>query len=279
MSRYTAPNRTSLEDIELALLLEGLYRARGDDFRAHDPAALKPRLHSFMAERELQNLSSLQERALHDASTGNALVHALYARPAAMFEHAAYQRALRGVARDLRSWPAPNVWLPECTTAEEVFSLAILLEEEGLYGKSRIFVTHSNHDVLSRARRGMFSADLMPLYEDNYARAGGKATLASYCEQLGDAFMISASLRQNIVWAQSDLASDASFNEFQLVLCQRAMKDFGHALRRRSLRVFDDSLSPFGVLSIDPESEPELSMMASRYKPIEPTLGLYRRLG
>jgi chemotaxis protein methyltransferase CheR len=279
MSRHTAPQRTALEDIELALLLEGLYRARGDDFRTHDPAALKPRLRSFMAERGLPTLSSLQERALHDTATGNALVYALHARRAALFEHAAYQRALRGVARDLRSWPAPNVWLPECTTAEEVFSLAILLEEEGLYGKSRIFVTHANHDVLSRARRGMFSAELMAAYEDNYVRAGGKTTLASYCEQQGDAFMISAALRQNIVWAQSDLASDASFNEFQLVLCQSAMKEFGHALRRRSLRVFDDSLSAFGILSIDPRSEPELSMMTSRYKPIEPTLGLYRRLG
>jgi len=279
VSTDTATPRTALEDVELALLLEGIYRTRGDDFRSHEAAALKPKLHAFMADRGLATLSALQERALHDPATGDALVLALYTRHTVMFEHAPYQSALRAVTRDLRSWPAPNVWLPECTSAEDVFSLAILLEEEGLYEKSRIFVTHANHQMLSRAMCGRFSAELMPAYEDNYLRAGGKASLASYCERHEDAFTISSSLRRNIVWAQSDLASDASFNEFQLVLCQGAMREFGHALRRRSLRVFDDSLSAFGILSIDPESELELSMVASRYKPIEPSLGLYRRLG
>jgi chemotaxis protein methyltransferase CheR len=171
------------------------------------------------------------------------------------------------------------VWLPECSSPEEVFSMAILLEEEGLCERSRIFVTHANQDVVSAAMGAVFPAACMPVYEENYRRAGGQAAFATYCEQHGDAFMISPSLRQNIVWAQSDLASDASFNEFQLVLCRSAMKDFGHALRRRSLRVFDDSLSAFGILSVDPESELELNMVASRYKPIEPSLGLYRRLG
>lgn len=274
-----ATPRATLEDIELALLLEGIYRTRGDDFRSHEAAVLKPKLRSFMTEYGLTTLSALQERALHDAATGDALVYALYTRPAAMFEHPPYQSALRAIARDLRSWPAPNVWLPECTSAEDVFSLAILLEEEGLYEKSRIFVTHANHHMLTQAMRGRFAAELMPAYEDNYRRAGGKATLTTYCERQGDAFMISPSLRRNIVWAQSDLASDASFNEFQLVLCQRAIREFGHALRRRSLRVFDDSLSAFGILGIHPESEPELSTVASRYRPIEPSLGLYRRLG
>lgn len=279
MTSAAASPHAAVEDIELTLLLEGLYRVRGDDFRSHEPSALKPRLLGFMAERALPTLSALQDRVLHDQSTGDALVYALYARPVAMFEHAPFQSALRSVAHDLRSWPAPNIWLPECMSAEEVFSLAILLEEERLYGKSRIFVTHTSNDMLSLAMHGRFTAEMMPAYEENYRRAGGKASLATYCGREGDMFMISPSLRQNIVWAQSDLASDASFNEFQLVLCQRAMKEFGQALRRRSLRIFDDSLSTFGVLSVDPASEPELNTVTGRYKPIAPSLGLYRRLG
>lgn len=275
----TASSGTAIEDIELALLFEGLYRARGDDFRGYDPTALKARLRSFMTERGLSTLSALQDLALHRQSVGDALVQTLYARPTAMFEHVGYQLALRSVARELRSWPAPNVWLPECSSAEEVFSTAILLEEEGVYGRSRIFVTHASQNVVSAAISSAFSAVDMPAYEENYRRAGGKAKLAAYCEPQGDAFIISSSLRQNIVWAQSGLASDASFNEFQLVLCRRAMKDFGHALRRRALRVFDDSLSAFGILSLDPENEAELAMVTGRYKPIAPSLGLYRRLG
>jgi chemotaxis protein methyltransferase CheR len=271
--------RAAIEDIELALLFEGLYRARGDDFRAYEPTALKVRLHAFMIEHQLSTLSALQDLVLHHPVFGDALVRMLYARPTAMFEHTAYQIALRSVARELRSWPAPNVWLPECSSAEEVFSTAILLEEEGVYGKTRIFVTHANQDVVSATMSAGFPANHMPAYAENYRRAGGKAELIAYCEPHGDAFMISPSLRQNIVWAQSDLASDASFNEFQLVLCRRAMKDFGQALRRRSLHVFDESLSAFGILSLDSESEAELRMVTGRYKPIEPSLGLYRRLG
>lgn len=272
-------SRPAVEDIELALLLEGLYCVRGDDFRGYEPAALKPRLRTFMADRDVLTLSALQDRALHEPTTGDALVYALYARPAAMFENAAYQTALRTLTRDLRSWPAPNVWLPECPCAEDVFSLAILLEEEGLYGRSRIFVTHASQDMLTVAMRAAFPAECMPAYEANYRGAGGKASLAAYCERHGDSFMISPSLRQNIVWAQSNLASDASFNEFQLVVGRHAMKAFGNTLRRRSLRVFDDSLSAFGILSVDPDTESELNMLAGRYKSIEPSLGLYRRLG
>jgi len=274
-----APQPAALEDIELGLLVEGLYRARGDDLRGYRPAVLKARLDVFMAAHGLRTISAVQERALHEEAVGEALVAALYPRPAAMFDDTAYHAALRRlVACDLRTWPHPDIWLPECAGAEEVHALAILLEEEGLYDRSRIFVTHANGAVLQELRNGGVPVARMAEYEGNHRRAGGKRPLAAYCEYRGDTFMISPSLRHNIVWAQSDLSIDASFNEFQLVLCRYAMAEFGSALRRKALRTFDDSLSAFGILGIPPDSQTDLHLIG-HYQAIAPALGLHRRLG
>jgi len=280
MMQNGMPSRQSVEDVELALLAQGLYLVRGEDFRGYELSMLRTRLHDFMAAYRLQTVSALQDVVLHDQALSNELVRVLHARSTALFEDIEYQRALRRLMqRDLRSWPAPNIWLSECDSVEEVLSLAILLEEEGLYDRSRIFVTNASQHILDNMMLGRFPMASLDTYEANYRRVGGNASVADYCERQGDTLSIAPRLRRHIVWAQSDLSSDASFNEFQLVVCRHAMKKFGGPLRHRSLRVFDESLSAFGILSVDPETETDLRMVAGRYKTIEPTLGLYRRLG
>jgi chemotaxis protein methyltransferase CheR len=270
----------TVESIELELLLEGIYQHLGDDFRGYDHAALGLKLNAFMAQHKVMTFSALQDRVLHEKSVAEALIRTLYECRSAMFEDAGYQQALRQVVlRDLRSWPDPNVWLPECRNVEDIFSIAILLEEEGLYAKSRIFVTSPNRSQLTETMAGGFPIERMQEYEENYRLSGGKNKLASYGQSGKQKFVFAPGLSRNIVWSQSDLTTDASFNEFQLVVCRNAMKDFGSALRRRSLELFDESLSSFGILSVDPVNEPDLHAISGRYKSIEPSLGLYRRLG
>jgi chemotaxis protein methyltransferase CheR len=268
-----------VESIELTLLLEGLYQHHGDDFRGYDAAAIIPKLNAFMARHHIATLSALQDRMLHDGVIGDALIHALYTRHSSMFEDPKYYRALRQiVVRDLHSWPDPNIWIPECKNVEDVFSIAVLLEEEGLYARSRIFVTSPNRQLLSDAMSGGFPMGRMPEYEENYRLSGGKNTLRSYGNLGKNKFVFQPDLSRNIVWSQSDLTTDASFNEFQLVLCRSSMQGFGSALRRRSLQLFDESLSSFGILSVDPDHELDLSAVNGFYKPIEPSLGFYRRM-
>lgn len=275
----TDKGRGTVESIELALLLEGLYQYYGDDFRGYDPAALTARLHAFMKQCRIVTLSALQDRMLHEKSIGDSLIRALYAHHSSMFEDRNYQLALRQIAgRDLHSWPDPNIWIPDCKNLEDVFSIAILLEEEGIYSKSRIFVTSPNRTLLSDAMSGGFPVERMQEYEENYRLGGGKNKLSSYGDSGTEMFVFKPYLSRNIVWSQSALTTDASFNEFQLVLCRNSMKGFGGALRRRSLKLFDESLSSFGILSVAPDDEFDLNAVDGFYKPIEPALGFYRRM-
>ena len=271
--------KCQVEDIELALLLEALYQHSGNDFRGYEAAALKGKLTAFLKQKGFCTISLLQNRVLRDKATSDALVRVLHERAVAMFEDIEYQHALRTtIIKNLHFWPDPNVWIPECKNAEEVFELAIWLEEEGLSDKARIFVTCPHSDLLVEAMRGEFSSDRLPQYEEHYRLSGGKRSLSSYGHHDQSKFVFSPSLSRNIVWSQSDIASDASFNEFQFVSGRTAMTEFGEGMRRRSLQVFDESLSSFGILSVDPLDQPNLYFANRRYKPIEATLGLYRRI-
>jgi chemotaxis protein methyltransferase CheR len=170
------------------------------------------------------------------------------------------------------------VWLAECSSVEAACTLAILLAEERVYDRTRIFATAANETVLHEAREGGFAPELFSGYEENYRRGGGRRSLADYCfEERGRMFFMPELLR-NITWAQYNLATDASFNEFELIVCRRALADFGPALRRRVLQLFRDSLPLFGMLSIDETSELDAAPFDAHFKAMCAENGLYRRV-
>ncbi len=270
----------SVENLEIDLLLEGIARRFGHDFRGYQRAPLRTRLHALMRDAGVATVSALQERVLHDAATGDALLRALAARPAALFDDPAYFRALREVMVPwLRSCPSPRVWVAECVSVEEVCALSILLAEEGLHDRTQVFATAENEALLREASSGGFALDRLPQYAQNYRDSGGRADLADYyyCEDGGRA-VFSAQLRSNITWAQYSLATDASFNEFQVIVCRRALPDFGARLQRRTLQLFYDSMPLFGILGVGRSDGLDTMPFALRYKAISTQRGLYRRV-
>ncbi len=270
----------ALEDVEIDLLLEGVYRYFGDDFRGYERAPLKARVFGLMAAHGLKTVSALQDYVMHDAAVCAALLRALSVRPAALFEDAAQVRALRDVlGPTLRSCPDPKIWIAECTSAEDAFMMAILLAEEGLSDKTLIFATTANEALLQEAREGSFAVGQMASYEDNYRRSGGQRSLADYCYQSGQRMVFLPQLRRNLIWAHYSLATDNSFNEFQLIVCRRVLADFGSYLRRRTLRLFHESLSSFGLLSVDAADDLDAAPFSMSYKAISRQHGLYRRVG
>lgn len=271
--------RHVLEDIEIDLLLEGLYQFYGDDFRGYERAALKQKLLDVMQASGLSSISALQDQVLHREPARAGLLHALGSRETALFEHDDYLRALGEVIGPLlRSYANPRIWLAEPASAEEVFTLAILLEEEGLYDKTTLFVTSSNDAVLREARQGSFACEKMADYEGNYRRWGGRHSLAGYCRGDNGKWSFLPQLMRNITWAQSSLATDTSFNEFQLILCN-SLTDFGAPLRRRALGLFNESLVRFGILGVNRASDFESAPFFIHYKTISQEHGLYRRTG
>lgn len=269
-----------LEQLEIDLLLEGVYRHSGHDFRGFQQATLHRRLSGLMHTYGLRTLSALQDRVLHDAAMLDALLRALAPQPAGLFEDTAYHLKLRALmATWLRSCPSPRIWVAECVAPEEVCALAILLEEEGLHERTQIFATAANDALLRQAREGKFSAGRFETYAGNYLRSGGRASLERYCAEEGDGIVFSAHLRGNITWAQHSLVSDASFNEFQLIACRNVIADFGSALRHRALQLFYESMPLLGILGVDQKEDVGMASFAGRYKPLSLESGLFQRVG
>jgi chemotaxis protein methyltransferase CheR len=269
----------AVESLEIDLLLEGVYRRFGLDYRGYRREAVRRKLHAQMQQEATLTVSGLQEKVMHDPAACERLLHSLGSRPASLFGDVDYVRSLREVMVPwLRSCASPRVWVAECASAEEVCGLAILLEEEGLRDKTQIFATAASEEVLNEARACRFPGERMEEYAENYRRAGGRGELSRYIGMRGRESVFADDLRSNVVWAQYSLATDASFNEFQLITCRGAMAEFGSALRNRTLQLFHDSMPLFGLLSVELEKEADLASFGRCYRPLDAGRGLYRRM-
>jgi chemotaxis protein methyltransferase CheR len=269
----------AVEDLETELLLEALFQRFGHDFRAYDRPALRRRLSDVMAKCETATLSGLQEKALHDGASAAAVLRALSVAPCALFDNAVHAARLRGVlAPSLRGWPVPKVWLAECAGVGEAWTLAILLAEEGIAGRLDIHATLANEEMVADMQDATIPLAELDAAQGRYAAAGGRGTLASWFEIHDGQARLQAQLRRTITWSQYSLVTDASFNEFQAILCCNALADFGPVLRQRVLRLFHDSLARFGVLCLDrPLSVTDA--YAGTYQAVEGDRPWYKRVG
>jgi chemotaxis protein methyltransferase CheR len=274
----SAQTGLATEELEIELLLEALFQRYGYDFRAYDRQAIRRRLYGLMRERGLATVSALQDRVLHEPGTSGALLRALSVQPAALFDDPEQARQLRIVlASCLRASAVPKIWLAECGGAEEAWSLAILLAEEQLHTRTEIYATAANEEVLAEALNARIPLSRMEECKENYVKSGGNGKLEDYFEVDGEHAVLVPQLRSRINWAQYNLVTDSSFNEFQLIVCRRALPDFGPVLRRRVLRLFHDSLSRFGVLGIDREFD-QADPFGANYQAVFSHQGWYKRV-
>ena len=265
------------ERIEVDLLLEAVYRRYHYDFRGYARASLRRRLWRRAHEERVRTLSGLQEKVLHDPLVMERLLRDLSINVTEMFRDPAFFRAVREqVVPILRTYPYVRVWNAGCSTGEETFSLAIVLEEAGLLERTRIYATDMNDDVLQRARVGRFPLDKMRRYTENYHRAGGEGDFSRFFSVEGDRAIFRSDLMENAVFAQHNLAQDSSFNEFQLVVCRNVLIYFGRPLQERVHDLFLESLGRFGVLALG-HKESVVASHEDRYELIDPAEKLYRR--
>lgn len=268
-----------IEDVEIDLLLEGICRRYGEDFRAYERHFLRRKAIDFMHARGLDTISALQNLVLHDTAAASDLCQAFVVQQSAIFDDVDEFKALRDkIGPLLGSYVAPKIWIAECLCAEEVFSFAILLMEEGHYDRSLIFATCSNEAVLQEIKKGAFSPDRIAAYEENYRQSGGRRSFAEYYEIRGDRAVFHESLHSRIIWAQYNLCTDSSFNEFQFISCRKSYASFGKPLQRRILTLFNDSLSRFGILNVDAGIDTECSSLFMNYRELG-RRSIYRRTG
>jgi chemotaxis protein methyltransferase CheR len=268
-----------LERIEVQLLLEGIYRHYGFDFRGYAPGSLKRRLWRRAYAEKVESMSALQHKVLHDPQVMERLLLDLSINVTSMFRDPTFFLAFREkVVPLMRTYPFVRIWNAGCSTGEETYSLAILLKEEGLYDKTRIYATDINDKVLERARAGGFPLERMRDYTENYIRAGGSEEFSTYYTTEGETAYFDKALREQVVFAQHNLVSDGPFNEFNVIVCRNVMIYFGKSLQDRVHDLFHESLAPFGVLALGHKESIRFTRHEEQYEEVDGPEKLYRKV-
>jgi chemotaxis protein methyltransferase CheR len=268
-----------LERLEVELLLEAIHRRYGFDFREYAKASLKRRLWRRIAAERLTSISGLQERVLHDPACMESLLLDLSINVTSMFRDPSFYAAFRLKAVPiLRTYPFSRIWVAGCSTGEEVYSLAIVLDEEGVYERARIYATDINEAVLERARMGVFPLEKMQEYTQNYIRSGGKRAFSEYYSAAYDGAQFDRSLIRNVVFAQHNLVSDRSFNEFNAIVCRNVMIYFDRSLQDKVHELFHESLARFGLLGLGHKETIKFTRYADSYEELDGGERLYRKV-
>jgi chemotaxis protein methyltransferase CheR len=274
----TGDNDLEREDIEVELFVQALQRRHGYDFSQYAQASLKRRVRQLVAQLDTGTISCLTGRALHDPQVLPKLLEGLSVPVSDMFRDPAVFRVLREqVLPVLASYPRINIWQAGCAHGEEVYSLAILLDEAGLYERSHIFATDLSANALQRAQEGIYPAREAQQWSRNYQAAGGTRSLADYYSARYDLLKIDRRLRRNVTFAQHNLVSDKVFSETHLVLCRNVLIYFNSPLQNHCLDLFRDSLVRGGFLCLGLRESMDFSPTAAAFSPLDAALRIYRR--
>jgi chemotaxis protein methyltransferase CheR len=240
-----------LEDIEIRLLLEGLYQRYHYDFRNYAYASIKRRLKQAREQLGYRSFSAMQEALLHDARVLPRLLGYLTVQVSELFRDPGYFRAIREkVVPHLRTYPSLRLWIAGCSTGEELYSFVILLREEGLEERTLFYATDINQEALARAEAGVYDLDRMKLFTENHRKSGGKSSLSDYYTAAYGKAVFDKSLRSRVVFSDHSLVTDAVFAEMHLISCRNVLIYFDRPLQDRAVGLFRDSLARKGFLGL-----------------------------
>ncbi|SDU17724.1 chemotaxis protein methyltransferase CheR [Verrucomicrobium sp. GAS474] len=260
-------------------LFEKVFDQYGFDFRHYSEGYLERRVARALADFKLENVAQLEARVLGDADGMMQLVEILTIRTTSLFRDAAFYRAVRSeIIPWLQTYPFIRIWVAGCSTGEEAYSLAILLHEEDLYSRCRIYATDFNEGNLARAQSGVFPFPLVAEYSKNYKAAGGTREFSDYYVHDGENAMMRSHLAERIVFAHHNLACDGSFNEFHVVFCRNVLIYFNRDLQSRVRDLIWKSLIPRGFFALGSGESLYLSSYQDRYEEVAEKKRIYRKI-
>ena len=265
--------------IELRLLMEAIYLKYSYDFRDYSGASQKRRVHHAMHQMDCAGMSQLQARVLHDPDAFMQLLQYLTIPTSEMFRDPGYFLALREqVIPHLHTYPSLKIWIAGCSTGEEVYSMAIMLKEEGLLERSIIYATDINPHSLDKAKKGVFALERMRAYADSYRLAGGKRAFSDYFTAAYGHALFDRSLIDNVSFADHSLATDSVFSETQLVCCRNVLIYFNRKLQERALGLFHESLCHRGFLGLGSKETIDFSAYAGAFQALARAERIYRKV-
>jgi len=265
-------------EIEMRLLIEAIYLKYSYDFREYSGSSQKRRVLHALQQMNIPTISILQDKILRDADVFAELLQYLTIPVSEMFRDPSYFLALRrDVMPFLKTYPSLKIWIAGCSTGEEVYSMAILLKEEGLLDRTIIYATDINPQSLEKAKKGVFSLENIKNYTRNYQNAGGKKSFSDYYTAAYNAALFDKSLMENVTFADHSLATDSVFAEVNLVSCRNVLIYFNKKLQDRALGLFHDALCHRGFLGLGSKESLDFSAYVNSFDAFDRPERVFRK--
>ena len=267
------------DTIEFQLILEAIYLKYGYDFRNYSKASIKRRIIHKLEMSRLPNLSALQHKIIHNYEFFKELLFDITIHVTEMFRDPSFYHTLReNVIPILKTYPHINIWHAGCSSGEEVYSMAILLKEEGLLDKSQLYATDINESVLNKAKEGIYPLDKIKEYTMNYQKSGGLESFAGYYTARYNAAIMNKSLKKHIVFSQHNLVTDGVFAEMNLIFCRNVLIYFNKHLQNRVIGLFHDSLVRKGFIGLGSKESIKFTDYHTHFKTINEKERLYQKV-
>ncbi|MFJ5760179.1 CheR family methyltransferase [Neobacillus sp. NPDC093182] len=261
------------------LLLEAMFRYYGYDFRNYALPFIQRRINHRVQIERLSSISALQEKILREPSVMARLLSDFSINVTEMFRDPSFFKSIRTkVIPLLKDYPLIKIWHVGCSSGEEVYSMAILLHEEGIYDKTRIYATDINKNILEKAKQGTFPLEEMKLYTKNYIEGGGKRAFSEYYKAIDDKVCFHPFLQKNMIFAQHNVVSDHSFNEFDMIICRNVLIYFNKNLQNHVHQLLYESLSTSGFLGLGKREGVQFTRYEDCYGEFDGPERLYRKV-
>lgn len=268
----------NIEKIEVELFLQAIYQRYGYDFRSYAKASIRRRTRHLLAKTGLPHITTMIPRMLYDEEFAHSIISDFSITVTEMFRDPDFYRAVRQIIVPyLRTYPFFKVWHAGCATGEEVYSLAILLKEEGLYDRATIFATDFNDLALKRAQEGIYALRNIQQYTTNYQKAGGQRPFSDYYHAEYESAIMEPSLKQNITFANHNLVTDSVFSEIHLVFCRNVLIYFDKSLQSHVLKLLNNSLSFGGFLCLGSKETLQFSEVQNHFQALDQENRIYRK--
>lgn len=267
-----------IEDLEIRLLLEAIYSLYGYDFRQYSKASMRRRILHCLGLSGMKTITEMTGRVLRDRQFFVSLLNDMTVNVTEMFRDPQFYRRFREeVVPVLKTFPFIKIWHAGCSTGEEIYSMAVLLEEEGLYERTMMYATDIDKNVLATAKKGIYSISAIKQYGDNYIQAGGKSSLSDYYTCKYESVIMDQRLKRNIVFADHDLATDQVFGEMNVIVCRNVLIYFDRQLQERVFKLFHDSLDLGGFLCLGTKESLKFANGDHDFEAVDAEMKIFRR--
>lgn len=268
-----------LPEIEIKLLLEGVYLRYGYDFRDYSLSPLRRSLDAAMVREGVSTVSTYQDRVLRDPGCMQRFLNAVGVNVTSLFREPELMSCIRSeVVPIFRTYPSIRIWIAGCATGEDAYSMAVVLREANLLRRASIYATDINEQLLAAGRLGTYPADRYRRYVEAYQAAGGSGNLSDHCSISGSRLQFDQEILSSITWARHNLVSDGSFNDFHLIVCTNVLIYFGRSLQERAHRLFYDSLVRAGYFGIGRRESLLHCPDRDHYEPVQEGVSLFRKM-